>query len=82
MEEVKCCETEKNVNGYMTENDRLIYEIKMLAQEIKNNILGGEMKEENTGSVSCMFDLQKQQNKDLREISDILLNVKNAITAR
>ena len=84
MEETKCCEceVEKNLNGYMGENDRLIYEIKMLAQEIQTNILGKAVKEENAESVSCMFDLQKQQNKNLREIANMLLEVKNAITAR
>lgn len=82
MEETKCCEVEKNLNGYMGENDKLIYEIKMLAQEIQTNILGGAVKEENAESVLCMFDLQKQQNKNLREIANMLLEVKNAITAR
>lgn len=84
MEETKCCEceVEKNVLGYMQENDRLIYEVKMLAQEIKTNILGGTVKEENTESVLCMFDLMKQQNKNLREISNMLVEIKNAITAR
>lgn len=82
MEEAKCCEVEKNLNGYVCENDKLIYEIKTLAQEIKINILGGEMKEENTEGVSCMLDVQKQQNKNLRETVSMLLEVKNAIKAR
>lgn len=82
MEETKCCKEEKNVNAYMGENDKLISEIKMLAQEIKNNILGGNVEEGKLESVLCMFDLQKQQNKNLREIKDMLLEVKNAITAR
>lgn len=84
MEETKCCEceTEKNVNGYMAENDRIIYEIKMLTQEIKTNILGGAVKEENTESVLCMFDLIKQQNKSLRETANMLVEIKNTITAR
>lgn len=82
MEETKCCKEEKNVNAYMGENDKLISETKMLTQEIKNNILGGNVEEGKLESVLCMFDLQKQQNKNLREIKDMLLEVKNAITAR
>lgn len=84
MEETKCCESEveKNVLGYMQENDRLIYEVKMLAQEINTNILGKPIKEENSESILCMFDIVKQQNKNLREIANMLLEIKNAITAR
>lgn len=82
MEETKCCETEKNVNGYMQENDKLIYEIERLTQEIKANILGGATKEGNIEDVLCMLDVQKRQNKILRETENVLLEIRNAITAK
>lgn len=78
MEETKCCE-EKNINGYMEENDRLIDEINIIIQEIKINVLGGDVEKNMKEEELCMLDVVRVQNRQLKEIAGTLLSIRNTL---